>query len=177
MYDYNKFLHNNNFIKSNKDKIKNIYMFKIDKGIILTNIHLIYCDDVYEKVNDLSELSYISNLLSNVVIDSISRNILVYGLTYNNVIYNNVIFTLEHYINKLSINSLIDYDMLNNDVGTFNKVIEEVITLFKNNIENVIGEDVDITDAFTLINEEYLFSNYAFVKCDCNNNITIVELK
>ena len=159
-------------------KDRKVIKLRLNTMFIIYNISKVYTEDIYEKINDLNEYNSISDGLVNVIIKSLGRAILIYGIQDNVVdIVNNTCSSLDNYIVDKALTSYINPSIFESDDKTLHTIVELVVNDFKNDFNKITGSDMNnVEDVFSMFSEEYITTDYGMFKFSDGNIISILEL-
>lgn len=168
---------NDSFIKDNKDYIKKVYSLKIDSRYIMSNVSKIFINNILDIITTIDEYNNLTKKLTDVIITSIGRGILIFGMESDNkILYDLVINNIYDYMEETSQSTLLDINIIEDNKYVY-KLINNVLDKLKEDFNLYSNIDVsDICDAFTLIHEKYSYSDFSFYKVNSKNEILILEM-
>ena len=175
---YYKFDREDNFIKNNKNYIKNIYSIKIDNRYLISNIGKILSDNILDIITSIDEYNLLIKDISNVILSIISRYILMFGFNLNKTYISDIIINeLYTYMDKTSQLSLLNTDIIE-DKEYIHKFINVIFNKLRDDFKDMSNRNInDIEDAFTVLYENYSDFDFCFYKVTERNEIIILEIK
>jgi len=173
-----KLVDEDDFIINNKDYIKNIYNIKIDSRYLLANIGKILSDDILEVVTDISEYNVLTKNLVDVIISTLGRNILIFGINIGNEFISGLIIdNIYNYMEETSSLTLLNVAIIEDDNKYIRTFIDRIIEKMKHDFNMMTDKSIyNIGDAFTLIHENYSETDFSFYKITSKNEILILEI-
>jgi len=175
---YYKFDREDNFIKNNKNYIKNIYSIKIDNRYLISNIGKILSDNILDIITSIDEYNLLIKDISNVILSIISRYILMFGFNLNKTYISDIIINeLYTYMDKTSQLSLLNTDIIE-DKEYIHKFINVIFNKLRDDFKDMSNRNInDIEDAFTVLYENYSEFDFCFYRVTERNEIIILEIK